>query len=365
MCDSDDQETANIRGLLEKWYVSFSNIGGVDWDKRFMSRDDRQHFGAFFEIYLYALLIGHGFAVTRNDSGPDFLVFDRDDLLFSIECVCVNLDQDQSIFQARLNELCKYLNQNLRSPDFSLHVELVTMQSSPLPKSAIKKELQRWLQAFDPDDVMQSLTTQGDAAYPRLMVSPEGWEINFVACPRKREYRGVSSRCVCARSSGAFISSPIDRFRKVLRGKSRQAAGGHGRPSIVAVNALHGIRRTDFIEMALFGVRNSIQSAPGGKDSVRQRQNGFWQPRGNSTNSSVSAVLTISDLHSGNLAAKEKTPVLWHNPWAAKPLPPDIWNGPQCFTEMQKGVFCTISRHREGKEAWQILGISPRFPEEL
>jgi hypothetical protein len=56
-------------------------------------------------------------------------------------------------------------------------------------------------------------------------------------------------------------------------------------------------------------------------------------------------------------AIAHKTPILWHNPWAEKPLNPDLWQGPKMIPDMS--ATHPQMQYREGKKAFEILHLPP------
>jgi len=82
-----------IRAELEVWYAAYPDETG-DLRARFRSRDHRQHYGAWWELYVLTLLSAVGFRVSTHpeipgSSGrPDFLAVRGDDS-FYVEAVTV------------------------------------------------------------------------------------------------------------------------------------------------------------------------------------------------------------------------------------------------------------------------------------
>ncbi len=85
-------------------------------------------------------------------------------------------------------------------------------------------------------------------------------------------------------------------------------------------------------------------------------ENGLWVGRKGSRNEHVSAVLLVNELMPWSVARQK--PILWHNPWAANPLRPDIWQGPQKIFDMSSLEM----QSREGKEAREILHLRKDWP---
>src|SRR5207253_4733053 len=70
-----------VRQLLEGWFDDFPDRGKPDLRSRLRSKRDREHWGAFFELYCYCLLRRQGFMISLHPEAdptkttrPDFLV---------------------------------------------------------------------------------------------------------------------------------------------------------------------------------------------------------------------------------------------------------------------------------------------------
>ena len=84
---------------------------------------------------------------------------------------------------------------------------------------------------------------------------------------------------------------------------------------------------------------------------IMSEENGFWRTRKRARNRQVSAVLLIEELMPWSVA--RKTPMLWHNPWAERPLDPNIWQGPQMIPNMD--VPEPYMQERFGKKGHEIF----------
>ncbi len=89
-------------------------------------------------------------------------------------------------------------------------------------------------------------------------------------------------------------------------------------------------------------------------------ENGLWLARRRLRNRKVSAVLLVNELMPWAIA--HKMPVIWHNPWAEKPLDSDLWQGPQMIPDMETSP--PQMRYRDGKKAWEVLQLSPEWPDD-
>ena len=80
-------------------------------------------------------------------------------------------------------------------------------------------------------------------------------------------------------------------------------------------------------------------------------ENGLWFARSGPRNRQVSAVLLVDELMPWAIA--HKTPVLWHNPWAQKPLVLNLWQGPQMLPNMNS--LPPRMQYRDGKQVYEIF----------
>ena len=70
-----------VRTLLESWFVRYPNTHKADLVSRFRRPNDVHHLGAFFELYMHALLRYLGYTAevhpetpSGDGSKPDFVV---------------------------------------------------------------------------------------------------------------------------------------------------------------------------------------------------------------------------------------------------------------------------------------------------
>src|SRR5260370_39830532 len=85
-------EYEETRHLLEKWFQDYPEPYKLNLSKEFCSKPDKQHLGAFFELYCYSLLRVQGFdikpqqVVDKMKGNPvDFLINSADTPLFYLE----------------------------------------------------------------------------------------------------------------------------------------------------------------------------------------------------------------------------------------------------------------------------------------
>jgi len=86
-----------------------------------------------------------------------------------------------------------------------------------------------------------------------------------------------------------------------------------------------------------------------------ERPNGAWYSLGGPRNQRVSAVLIADNLSSWSIA--KVTPIIWHNPWANRPLTSDTFLLPQLFPGENNQLV-----KRKGKNGREFLGLDPNWP---
>ncbi len=356
---SDRPYARYMRGALETWFADYPDSE----DKRklrseFRSDDNSAHKGALFELYCYTLLRRQGFDVKlhqiadeRKSTRPDFLVSRGGEKLFYLE-VTVSADGFfDAGAQKRLNELYDGINERLTSPDFLIGVEVDEAPPSTPPVSQIVAFLEEKLRNLDPEDSSE-VQAQWSCCNGR-------WEVDFWAFPRTAEQRGESG----IRPLGQILyGGEIEPEKPLLRALKKKAGhyGAPDLPFVVAVNATDDFTDYNDVEDALLGRKVAIMDTKTKAISFARPPKGqaLWiDPGGQHKNRRVSAVFVAFHVKTGRRLQSSEPPALWHNPWANKPLNPDLWQGSQKLID-QETLVVTVDL--EGEDPLKILGIDSR-----
>lgn len=149
-----------------------------------------------------------------------------------------------------------------------------------------------------------------------------------------------------------------------IRNSIKEKSGKYGEldlPYIIAINVVDQFSGDDIdISNALFGDEQVIFTFRGNKvirEETRRKRNGAWFGPKGPRNTRVSGALFASLLSPWNIA--KITPVLWHHPWANKPLSPEWLPFPQFLGG--EGHFL---KELKWKNGWELLGLDPNWPEE-
>ena len=357
------EETRNI---LETWFQDYPKDYQLDMHKRICSKLDNDHLGAFFELYSYAMLRYQGFVtkpqqiVDKVKSNPiDFLAQSVDTHLFYLEAtVAMDIDTS-SVSQGTIRELWNALD-SLQEPNFRIKLYIEQESIHNLPQKKICSDIHEWLQTLDPDEVSGWTTIPTRDRWPHYDLN--GWKIVFVAIPKPPDRRGkLGGKTVLALSSSAQRSKPLNSLQKALEEKAKKY-GNFDLPYVIAVNVLAKDSLYCGIDEVLFGQEVALIDKQSGEAVMTRspllpdrptEENGFWSARRGPRNQQVSAVLLVNELMPWSIA--RKTPVLWHNPCAVKPLDPNLWQGPQMILDLTAPE--PYWQARVGKEAQEIFHL--------
>jgi hypothetical protein len=353
---------ARARDLLEKWFADLPDSAKSELRGNFRSDDDRQHWGAFFELYSLALLVHQGFRVEvhkiadqSKSTRPDYLVLRKGKPLFYMECtIAAESDKDHA-GQNILNQVYDVLDR-MESPNFFIGTEIRRYPPHPLSPSRMRAFLERYLRDLDPDEIAEKITAHGLESVPHWIWSDNGWEIVFYPIPKSKEHRNKPG----ARPLGAqeYIFDHLDSEASILRAIRSKATryGDLDYPYIVAVDVMDDFAHEMDIVSALFGSDlSSIERLLKGR-SDHAPPGGLWIGPKGPQNKRVSAILTVLNLEIWTVGAKK--PVLWLNPWASKELETGLWEGPKRRLDLAEKKVLSM----EGRNAWEILQLAHNWP---
>ncbi len=355
-----------IRELLEYWFEQFPDSGKRDLLSRFRSDDDRHHLGAFFELYCHALLTRQGYTAELHPDGiqeglshPDFLVKKAGKPLFYLESTVLAESDEEKAGQARLDQVYDALKR-LDSPDFFIGIEIEQSPKHPPSAARLRSFLARNLQELDPDDLTQIMAAGGLEALPRWIYVDNDWKIELFPIPKPKDVRGRADiRPVGLRSYGY---KGIDCHGPLLKTFTSKASryGVLDSPYVIAVNVIHTFIDEIDVDSALFGrpqYQFLLQNGRYVGGRWKRALDGFWIGPSGPRNQRVSGIMTVLSLVPWAIASA--TPVLWHNPWANKPLDTELWYGDQKIVNLETGSM----ESRVGRHARDTLGLEADWPD--
>lgn len=357
-------ESKRIRKLLEQWFEGLSSEVQDELRARIRSKDDRQHLGAFYELYLHELLSKSGFSIefhpTLNNkiTHPDFRVLKDGKPLLYLEATLAALSDKDMSAKAREEQVYDAINR-MKSPNFFIKVKIHGAPATNPPGAKIRSFLEDKLSNLDPNMVTKQLEQGDSEALPSWNWKHNGWQVNFYPIPKKPEARGKPGvRPIGLQMKVAGWHTSHIGIRDSIRDKATKY-GELDLPYIVAINATDefGVDESDICN-ALFG-EEQITTIFLGNNLIDQesnrKPNGAWYGSGGPRNQRVSAALIADNLSSWSIA--KVTPIIWHNPWANRPLTSDTLLLPQLFPGENNQLV-----KRKGKNGWELLGLDPNWP---
>lgn len=361
------------RILLENWFHDYPAAHQAALGTAFRSNEDTQHWGAFFELYCHALLRHLGFTtsvqvvVDEAVNRPiDFLVQENDTPLFYMEATVATGARTVFTNQRKIWELINALD-TLHEPNFQVSIEVEQESPHNLSLSQIRSGIHQWLQTLNPDQVSELRRTTTYDKHPQCRWERDGWKIIFFAIPRPQEERGTKEHTILYHGWSVHKVEAQSSLRDALEEKADRY-GKLDLPYVIAIDILAIDSFGSDVGEVLFGKEVALIDMRSEKVTLTRSpllpnrprsENGFWFGRRGPRNQQVSAVLLVDELMPWAIA--HKTPVLWHNPWAEKPLDPALRRGPQMVPDMNASP--PRMQLRDGEQAHEIFHLSPDWPD--
>ncbi|OBG78538.1 hypothetical protein [Mycobacterium sp. E3305] len=350
-----------VRSLLEGWFNHHPKDAKRELHKRFTDKDDGQHVGAWWELYIASLFRHLGYEVVPHppiegsERKPDFLIT-RGSSAFYVECTVAAAGGTRGT----LDWIYDCIS-DVETRDFLIGIDDIERGTEHPKRIEVTRPIAQWLAELDPDELIAA----PEERLPRKVIPIRDWSITCVAVPNRPDARYKGGRLIGFLPAVSInFDDDIARIYEAVSRKGRR----YGReplplPLVVAVLENTSLVKADDIGQALFG-REEWQWTPGDPDSIQvvRRRNGYWRGDWSSNDEQrgtrVSAVLIGSGLRYQRIALD--LPELWINPWAAVPL--SHYDG---FTTFE-GETGEIVRTEGNLNAPNVFGIDsdwPSFPE--
>lgn len=330
------ERASAIRELLEDWFREYPDDTPADKSKTklrkaFQNRDEGQHLGAWWELYIHTLFRRLGYSVTVHpevagiSTRPDFIVNSGPSSMY-VECTVVSAT-DGPITQNPAVEAAIYDAINtVTNPNFLITLTIKQEGTEQPSVRRIAGPLESWLGTLDPDEVLtdvESARQRGElAVVPKLDLQVRDWVLTFKAWPNPPDQRYGGGRLLGALpASGAFVETNVKRIYEAVKDK-----GGHyGKlgmleyPLVVAVLSVNNFAGEEDVTDAMFGGK-AIRVLPGDRASVQyyRKSDGYWRGPDSDRGARVSAVLFSHDMRPWSV--ESHLPSVWINPWATKGL---------------------------------------------
>ena len=318
---------SEVRDRLEAWFQAYR--GDADAKKtadlrgRFRSSDERQHLGAWWELYVYWLLrslqVGDWLGVEpehpERPTRPDFCVAPhaaaRPELWVEAVTTFSGIVQVER-HGAREAYVLDAINA-VTSPDFRVSIQFRTVGRTHPRKRDIVEPLRAWLQTLNRDEVA-SAWQRGERPPPKVLTS-QGWEIVLEPIPKGTRGRHPNDRLIGIGPMTVGFVNDVAQARKAIVRKA-----GHYKdlaaPFVIAVMPSSPTFDADDAVASLYG-SEAVQFDTGRMDDegrVVRLRDGAWS----GGEGRVSGVLFGPGLFPWTVA--RVWPQLWLNPHAAYPL---------------------------------------------
>lgn len=347
---------ARIRDSFEAWFTHYPEIAKKDVRARFRSEERRQHYGAAFELYCSAILKGQGLDYSsllqptgNKKAAPDFHVSSSEGANFYLEATLVAESDDKIRRDNLMNQLRDELDKT-ESPNFFLRLRIDEYPKQSFGTARIRRRLEAELRKLDPEEIANRFEDRANSV-PSWEFYEGGGQLVFVPIPKKEGARGK----IGVRPIGAVTAAEWVNARKPIVKSLRSKAHKYGVkdiPIVIAINCLDLSVDEEDVAEALFGRPTFHPEFFDFKNGLASDES-FWAK---GQYSRVSAVLVCHLLNPSEMA--RNTPILWHNPFAAHPLPSSTWKGPQVVVNPKAERI----DWNEGMSAADMLGVAPRWP---
>ncbi len=326
---SSDPVVTECRELIERWFAALcsSHRGEVLAGLR---NPSKQHFnGAFWELYLHEAFLRLGFTVRCDPQVPD--THQRPDFLVSngtgsyiVEATSAAQTNDERTADARRNRIYDAIDQ-LRSPDFFVGIHIVAAGTTDPALGNLRREVDQWVGALNADDAVRLFEMTGEPPEREWVIGD--WVIKLIAFPKKVEARGEADERFLHMFMDETGGAKRDN-RKLLNSLKLKATryGDPGMPYVIAVTEdSFPMSDQSWHRTGALGGHEQVTVYPSGAYEGTRATDGFWRgPRG-PQNTRVSAVILVDGLVPWSVGAR--TPEWWSNPYAARPVAPELIPG--------------------------------------
>jgi hypothetical protein len=319
---------------------------------RFRSRRPDQHWGAWWELYLFRVFTALGFSVevhpevAAGPGRPDFGV-DMAERFYVEATTVFSGIVEEGRHGERESWILDALDEG-KSDNFFVGVRFDTVGKERPRTREVVKPVEEWLEGLDPDVVATSMI-----AGRRPPVQPfafRDWRIRLEAFPIRTEARGDPDHRLVGMGpmSGGFVNDRAMLGKALARKKQRHSKVDA--PLIVAVLGMSPFLDDLDIEQALFGSEAVVIDS----GQLVRKPDGFWRGTRGASAKDVSAVLVGTAIRPPFVT--RGWPRLWLNPWASRPLEVEL-PFPRAAVKAEGLAFTD-----ETRSANEVLGLPSDWP---
>ncbi|KRC59125.1 hypothetical protein ASE14_15200 [Agromyces sp. Root81] len=234
-----------------------------------------------------------------------------------MEATCIFGSDINAGATARRQQVYDAINR-IESPNFFLAIDVKEIGAQALPTTRLRRELEGWLSALDPDAV--ELALGDNPRGERFDWKERGWKLAFRPIPVRADSRGQANHRVLG-VFGPGEAQWLDDV-SVLRGTIRSKGSAYGAldlPLVVAVNVATAFHDEEDTLGALFGTWK-IQFEVGDPDSARsvRARDGYWGSPGEWKHRHLAGLLLAHNVAPWRVT--QEIPTLWLHPDPIDPV---------------------------------------------
>ncbi len=312
-------EADRVRSLIDQWLAVYPASHREQIVSRLRSSIDAQHDSAFFELFIYAVILASGYAVIAVEpalegrrTSPDFLVeFSAGERAY-VECAVVTGMTDQEAAAQRRLDQARAAIDATSSPRHFLDLYVRGLPTAPLRTAILTRDLRQWIASL-PEGVASTEVAP-------FIHQENGLKLVVRAWPRQSPSEG---RSIGVQHSPARRISAHEDLRSTLKKKARRY-GRLDHPFLVAVTALQTHVYEDAVLDALLGTPSAIlrRTSTDGRFEAEDGRvpDGVWFGNHGAVRTGLSAILFYPRIDPWNFAGR--CGVLVRHPFARHPFPP-------------------------------------------
>lgn len=358
---SSRPEIHRVRELLEGLLAEFPAKDQAELVARIQSGDDVQFRSATFEVLIHAMLRRLGYEMESHPelpngskARPDFLVTSPTGDRFYVEAVLASEHRGEDPASNARMAVVLDLIAKASHPNFLIEIDTEGAPATPPQGKALVRQVLRWLDGLNPEQVKQQLDASGEA--PVFNWHHEDWKLSFRPIPLKPERRGKASTLIGLHGGKAGIVDAWTPIRAAVKHKGGKY-GNLELPLVVAVNmdSFH-LDRIDEMQ-ALYGEEQFWFAAddPHLEPRFARAPNGAWRGKSGAESRRVSAAWLFNDVTIYSIATRRST--LYVNPWSNLTIAPCLRRLPHAYPEAEKMQWL------EGTSIRELLGVHEAWPE--
>jgi hypothetical protein len=305
---------ARQRELMDGWYDAHPDPD-EDLRRRFRSPSTQQHYAAWWELYVHALLRTLGYTVTAHprvpgtNGHPDFLA-ERPGESFYVEAATVFSGIVSPTRSAQLKGAIEDALETVEPSTFYVALRWDRVGDAMPRRREIVEPVRAWVATLDAETVR---ATEEDGRSPErwqrfecgdwaFSLRPHVWTPHLLGCPNN-VFLGMMPPI-------AGVTNDVPMIQRAVTRKGKRY-GTPDKPLVVAVLATNGFVNDRDVTASLFGSEVVRVNVATGVSTLDRNRDGVWIGKRGSAGRRISAVLMGVGILPGAVA--RTLPVLWHH----------------------------------------------------